>query len=98
MVLEVKGFDARFSSLGFIEVLVDGRGLRFPKPDKVDNVGEDLHQTIVCWFEEVGKRKVGDTALDRWSQDRSSVHGDIEHEGSAIHLNEQPPQRNIKPQ
>lgn len=55
LVLEVQGFDPGFGGFGFIEVFIDGRSLRLPKTDEVDDVGKYLHQAVMVWFEEVGE-------------------------------------------
>ena len=98
MVLHVEGFDAGFGGFGLVEVLVDGRRLRLPKPHEVDDVGEDLDQAVVGGFEEVGEGKVQYAALEFGaSQDepksRQGVVG-----GTRFYLEEQSPQRDIKAQ
>ena len=65
MVFQVEGLDARFGSLGFVEMLVDGGGLGLTEPNEVDDVGEDLDQSVMRGSEEIGEGEIMDAALDR---------------------------------
>lgn len=42
----VELLDAQLGALGFVEVLVDDRCLRFAKADEVDDVGEDFDEPL----------------------------------------------------
>ena len=42
-----------FCSFGFVEVLVDSSSLRLSETDKVDDVGKDFDQAVVCRFKEI---------------------------------------------
>lgn len=44
-------------------MLIDVLRLRLAKPNKVDDVREDLDETVVRWSQEIGELEVVDTAL-----------------------------------
>jgi hypothetical protein len=103
LVLEIEGFDAGFGGFGFVEMLIDGRRLLLAETNEVDDVREDLDEPVVGRFEEVRKRKVRDSALESpappsgtpvvWGR-RSMAR----MRGTLSYLDEQSPQRHIKPQ
>ena len=59
----MQGLNSRFGSFCLIEMLVNHGGLRFTESHEVDEVGEDLDQSVVGGLGQIGKCKVVDTAL-----------------------------------
>ena len=65
LILHVQLLDLHLGRFRFVEMFIYHRGLTLPESDKIDDVRENLDETIVCRLVQVLEGEIRDTALNQ---------------------------------